>query len=571
MSKLRFPHLQRRNGIYHLRMRVPDRLRKRVGQLEISKSLGTYSSVLARQLEASIVARIQETFVVIEESSTICPKMARQLIQACFSDLKSTLDEDDPFSPTTDRPDLEKLEQESLAQNHINSLKCQLESCDFEPNVVGFAGQYLKHRGLDFEAQPISERIRLLNGFARVLIEEQLHFIHRLNDPLGVYQPMDTLFHPVVGETPFNAPNLGSDNQTNGPTVAHAVKSYLAAKEKTWIAKTHNARVWQLGYVEEFLGSNAQLGAITSKQIREYRDKLPMLRAKHGQGKSQGFFEKLTSNKSAQIKNKTAKLIFEPTKAFFRWAKSEEGLIANNPAEDVKWLHQKTPKGQKFRRPFKAKEIAKLFNSPLFTGCKSKGRRFQAGELIIKDAKYWIPILGYYTGARLGELVQLHINDIKLHGDVPQLDINENFGSGDKKHVKTGAGVRQIPLHPDILKLGFVEFVDKRRKWEHKSKRLFSDVKFGVDGQASTEFSKRFATMMDKVDLTDPTLTFHSFRHGAEDAFRNASQPQYVIDAIMGHSDGKVSSDYGVGPDLVLRMKAISAMKLPVNLPDLLL
>lgn len=506
----------------------------------------------------------------IEESQAIRPDEARKMVQSCFLELQNNVDESPPFIPDTTRPDLEKLEQECLAQERINSLKGQIENGEFDASVVDLACRYLKIQGLILNGQSKNDKVRLLHGFARVLIEQEHHFIHRLFDPISAYHPKDDLFVRTKEEIPIQNSNLDTSNYLYGPTVSQAVKLYLGAKEQTWIAKTHKARIRHLSYMQEFLGPDVLLNNITPNHIRGYRDKLTKLRAKHGQGELEGFFEKLTDNKAVQIKNKTASLIFESAKAFCKWAKSEEGLIAINPAADVKWSNQKSPKGQKSRRPFKEDEIAKLFSSPLFTGCKSEGRRFLPGDLIIKDAKYWIPILGYYTGARLGELVQLHIADIVLDSDVPYLDINENSGSGDKKHVKTGAGVRQIPLHPDLFELGFVEFVDKRRKWKHKSKRLFSDVKFGVDGQASTEFSKRFATMMDKVDLTDPALTFHSFRHGAEDAFRNASQPQYVIDAIMGHSDGKVSSDYGVGPDLALRIKAISAMKLPASLPSLL-
>jgi len=143
-------------------------------------------------------------------------------------------------------------------------------------------------------------------------------------------------------------------------------------------------------------------------------------------------------------------------------------------------------------------------------------------------------------------------------------------GWGDKKHIKSNAGVRQIPLHPDLRNLGFMDFVEKRKKWKAPSRRLFSEIKFGSDGQASTEFSIIYARLLDKIGLTDRRLTFHSFRHGAEDAFRNASQPQYVIDSIMGHNDGKISSLYGDGPSLEVKMKAIKAMILPARIPKIL-
>jgi len=99
--------------------------------------------------------------------------------------------------------------------------------------------------------------------------------------------------------------------------------------------------------------------------------------------------------------------------------------------------------------------------------------------------------------------------------------------------------------------------------------RLFGEFKFGTDGQASTEASKWFGRFLDRTGLTGNDLVFHSFRHGAEDAFRNAKQPQYVIDQIVGHSDGSVSSLYGEGVSLDVAYEAICEAKFPVNVVNL--
>lgn len=570
MSGIYAPHLQRRNGIYHLRMRIPDRLRERVERLEVNRSLKTYSSVKARKLAAIVSAQLQETFEVIEKNTEITPAEARNLLQFCFRDFCKDIDQDQPFVPETNFSEIEILEQRAMAQCRINALQEQSDRCNFKPDISKIAHEFLRNRNINFELLNEKQQLKLQYGITEVLIEQQNYFLHRLNSPLGPYEAANPLFriseHIVLLET----------NQTSiakaptGITVAQAVSDYLDAKKDAWITKTHKARIWQLGYLIEFLGPEKRLVTVSPNDIRSYRKELTKLRAKHGQGKSLGFFEKLTDNKDFQVKNKTARLIYEPTQAFFRWAKSEEGLIESNPAESVKWMAQKSSKASEGRRPFKEAELRTLFDSPLYTGCKSKHRRFLPGDNIIKDAKYWIPILGYYTGARLGELVQLHIDDVKLDGSMPYLDFNENKGSGDKKHIKTHAGVRQVPLHPDLLSLGFDKFVGKRQKLKDPSRRLFSEIKFGCDGQASTEFSKIFARTMDKVGLTDPTLTFHSFRHGVEDAYRNAFQPQYVIDSIMGHSDGKVSSLYGEGSSLQAKYQAIKNMKLPIQLSHLL-
>ena len=218
-----------------------------------------------------------------------------------------------------------------------------------------------------------------------------------------------------------------------------------------------------------------------------------------------------------------------------------------------------------------ADEIEQLFSCTLFRGCKSKHRRYAVGDNVYRDAKYWLPILGYYTGCRLGELVQLAIEDVVLNDIYPHLSINEKALIGDEtKSVKNIAGFRKVPLHPDLISLGFMEFVAKRAKQDKPNVRLFSEIPFGVDGQASTEYSKIFGRLMDKVGLKDPQLVFHSWRHGVEDALRDAGCQPYVIDRIIGHADATMGGKYGKGVSLGVLAAAVASMKLPVRLTEFL-
>lgn len=567
MSGPRPPHLQRRNGIYHLRMRVPDRLRERVGRVEIHRSLRTYSPASARDLAATVSARLREAFMMINENLDVTPQEARALIQACFDDITREIDSRAPFVPQSEFSEIELGEQTILAEAHISQLTAEIENRTFSRGTESAARSALALRGIDLKLIATDARARLLEGFARALIESQRFGLVRMNDPLANYQPTDTLF----------LKRASMEMQTNpgasvgvGLTVERAIEEYLVAKRPIWARKTHAARTVHLAYLAEFIGPDRLLAEVTKAEIRAFRNTLPKLRANHGRRKHFSFKERLTENGNHQIRNKSAQLIFEPAKAFFRWATQDEGLLEMNPSADVKWQSTRASKSPKSRRPFSEEELATLFRSPPFSGCKSEHRRFEQGPHLIKDDRYWIVLIGYYSGARLGEIVQLHIDDVILCHEIPHFDLNENSGLGDRKQIKTAAGIRTIPIHPDLLELGLADFVEKRRKWKKPCKRLFSKIKFGTDGQASTRFSKMFARMLDKVGLTDPALTFHSFRHGAEDAFRNANLQQYTIDSIMGHSDGKVSSAYGEGPSLALKAEAVEKMKLPMSLAPLL-
>jgi hypothetical protein len=77
------PHLQRRNGIYHLRLRVPDELRLRVGLREIRRSLQTYSDSKARLLAAIYVPRVRSAIEMLK-AGEFSRENAQRLIRGCF-------------------------------------------------------------------------------------------------------------------------------------------------------------------------------------------------------------------------------------------------------------------------------------------------------------------------------------------------------------------------------------------------------------------------------------------------------------------------------------------------------
>lgn len=568
LSGARPPHLKRRNGIYHFRMRVPEALKLRVGMGEVGRSLRTYSLTRARLLAALCVARLMEVFQMLK-APEFTKADAREMVRGVFDDLVGEVD--DGILPTSNFPDLEILEQRCFAQSRVAALQTKIAQHEPDMQARLIADGALVLAGREPGSLPPGRRADLYDGVARALIEQQRLFILRLEDRLAPYMPVEALFASrMTGDTTSQA--LAAESQGKsvavGATLSAAVQDYLAFGRGRWTAKTHKSRERMLGYLVEHLGTETILGKITSHDVREFRDAIRQLRKNHRRGGDRTFRGKQTDNGAARIASKTARLIFEPCKAFFSWSAEVEGLIEINPAKNVRIEPDKSAKAVAKRRSFRADELKLLFSSPVFTGCQSIRRRRSPGVKVYRDAWYWIPLLGYYTGARLGELVQIHIEDVQLTAPHPFLEMTDansgGLGSGAQKHLKSPASVRRIPLHPDLIALGFAAFVEQRGK-AARSKRLFDEVGFGSDGQASTRFSKWFARLLDSVGVTDEGVVFHSFRHNAEDALRNALQPQYVIDRIVGHSDGKVSSQYGIGVDLETAFSAVTLMKLPFD------
>lgn len=547
-------------------------LRLRVGKTEIVRSLRTYSIRIARRRAAFLTTLVMEAFDMIIKTQ-MTNHEAAELVQQCFSDLFEQQEADGGFLPATDHvdQDAEIGEQKDLAALRILELEEQRGSGRFESSIVRLARQMMLKRGFNPDDQHAARNSDLGDGIARALVEQQRLFMARIDDRLAQYVPSDGLFKNAPVHAVSTYP-LVLGQHFKGPSLGDAVAKYLAVQEKAWVKKTYKQRLWQMGYLTEFLGVDRPIESIAPSDIRDFRDAVISLRANHGAAASQSFAVKQTNNLQARIKPKTADLIFQPTKTFFAWCVSSEGLIQVSPAQAIKMVTPKSKKAERSRRPFEADEIKRLFSCPLFTGCKSAHRRYVPGDKIIRDAKFWLPILGYYTGCRLGELVQLAIDDVIASLECNYLDINEKVLTGeDQKSVKSLAGIRKVPIHPALIDLGFLEFVEKRRKQDKGNVRLFKDMKFGVDGQASTEYSKIFARMMEVVGLTDPKLVFHSWRHGVEDALRDSGAQPYVIDAIVGHADNTMGGKYGKGVSLSVLADAVANMKLPSDLGPIIL
>ena len=103
-----------------------------------------------------------------------------------------------------------------------------------------------------------------------------------------------------------------------------------------------------------------------------------------------------------------------------------------------------------------------MFQTPIWTGVADsrKSKRYKAGEQIIRDSHWWLPVMAIYTGGRLEELAQLQHSDLAFTTDkIPHIKFHDE---GDRR-LKTSASIRNIPIHPDLQKFGFLELFDQKK------------------------------------------------------------------------------------------------------------
>ncbi len=195
------------------------------------------------------------------------------------------------------------------------------------------------------------------------------------------------------------------------------------------------------------------------------------------------------------------------------------------------------------------------------------------------EAAFWLPILGHATGARMRELAQLSVHEVVVRDGVTCLwltnrDVEEQVAVHElteaqrktlvETSMKTGESRRFVPVHGDVLALGFMDYVDCVRATG--SHALFPDIRPDSKGNIAGNFSKWFNGYLGRVRIKQRGVDWISFRHTLKTYTRETEVKQDVADYLEGHCADRASKRYGRFPPLVLQaaMKKLSfsALKL---------
>ena len=231
--------------------------------------------------------------------------------------------------------------------------------------------------------------------------------------------------------------------------------------------------------------------------------------------------------------------------ALFNWA-LQQGYVSSNIFTGMKLKQKRLARDE--RDAFSDEELKKIFNLK---------RLEQESLKKDKPAFYWVPLLGLYTGARLNELCQLHLTDVAQEGDIWYLDINDDT---EDKRLKNLSSKRVIPLHPHLIQLGFIEFVQSQK--QQKLLRVFSHLNPQRDGytkNVSRFFNVRWLPL---VGVKTKKNNFHSLRHTFTTKLKQALVPEQIASSFTGHSEQSITySRYGKEMSLQTLHEAISQVK----------
>jgi integrase/recombinase XerD len=284
------------------------------------------------------------------------------------------------------------------------------------------------------------------------------------------------------------------------PTIAEHIATWLKGEEST-IAEGTLARYKQvLTAFESFLGArkHARLEALSKDVFLEYRDKLQI----------------------AGHSSRNVNQIFTILRLPFRVAFAE-GLIDHNPLAAIKGLRgRKAEKGV-----FSREQISQLLAAS-------------------PDDEWRVLIaLGYYTGARLGDLSQL------TWGAIDEKSNTISFKQKKTEH-KTG-GVVLIPIHPELAR-----YIGVLPRGIGKASLL--PALSTKRGNGKTGLSSTFKSIMTAAGIeagvarervgaagrTVSKLSFHALRHSFTSELARAGVAPEVRQLLTGHADTKSHKTY---------------------------
>lgn len=159
---------------------------------------------------------------------------------------------------------------------------------------------------------------------------------------------------------------------------------------------------------------------------------------------------------------------------------------------------------------------------------RAKDRK-QPGRSDATIELYWGCLTSLYTAGESAEIWKLHADKVCGEDGIWHLD----FGNDKERNVrvKNRQSVRRVPVHSDLMKAGFLDFVESKRSVSPTG-RLFPMIHY------SGAVSMLFRRIMHRAQISRPELTLHSVRHTFTTELARLNVPDKVAHYLTGHAMG---------------------------------
>ena len=204
-----------------------------------------------------------------------------------------------------------------------------------------------------------------------------------------------------------------------------------------------------------------------------------------------------------------------------------------------------------------------IFRTPPFNNCAAWDRLAESGPDALRQifhcALYFVPILIYYTGCRREELCGLTVDDVVLdNGPIPYIHIAKN----KRRRIKNPQSQRNVPLHPEVLRLKFAEYVRAIRSLGYEL--LFPDL-YSPSSRSplGDRFYKEFKPILTFAGVTEEGLGSHAVRHLFGAQLKKKSVVEEDRADLLGHGGKSETSERYCEPHEIAPLYEF-VQKLPV-------
>jgi len=426
------------------------------------------------------------------------------------------------------------------------------EIFDYEHKITSEADLYSKGRSVHTEYDQIDPNdINAKDEFFMRLSEFEVEALKHYSKITAAQQAVQAI--PATVQ-----PQPITEEEANSPRLKDVIESYITEKKHGWrdhaAVKTERTIRIQLGLFYDVLG-NVPVSKLDKSDISRFKDTLMKLPANR---KKVRLYKHKTLEELRQMKiperhrlgSTTIKDYSNRAIGFLEWCADNDYADSNisAPLRAAKKSLKKSKRSQDQRDIFSDSDLNKLFLSEPYLQSSHK-----------RPSQHWIPLLALFTGARLGELSQLYVEDIKHDKklDIWYMDINDE---GDKG-VKSDSSNRVVPIHKQLIKLGFIDYVRSIKR-----KRLFDEIKRSTDGNyeaMSRWFNVTYRKNCDVGQKFNEKKTFHSFRHTFLNAFKQQGLSMDLAEEMAGHapSGSETRIRYAKSSNLELKNQTLQKLK----------
>ena len=533
---------QSRHGVWYLRWPIPRALHPARKQSSVRVSLQTHDPKKALRLSRSISHMAD---MVIEGGTK--RGMRYDEIRALLKDhFQQLLDRRKERIGQTGR--LSKLDR----QAYENGMWVASEAADGDDTLWSPDGQgrellssFIEKYDLDMQegTKPYSWLQQELKVSYRAYAKAVLEYDASLAD-------YDLAARPAA------SPAAEVPAQPEGMSLSELAVSYAQEKKRgrLWAAKTELEKTDHIELLKEVVGAGADVARLTPKDAKRVKDTLlgyPKNRSKNRLTRGKPLVDVLDLPNVDKLEPATINKYLQTYNDLFEWARRNSHVAVNHFSGLTIRQNKQRVTGK--RKPFTNAQVVTILDT--ITSNRD--------GLVRKDYQKWGPLIGIYTGARLNEIAQIHLADIRQQDGIWCFDLNDE---GDDKHLKTENARRLVPIHAKLIEHGLLDHVDEKKA--RGERKLFPDFRHDPKNGWGRHLGRWFNdTLLPKLELKQKELVFHSLRHTVITRLMQAGVQEPVVKALVGHAQQGVTQQHYFNEGYTLKQLDEALQKLNYNPP----